>query len=207
MFKEIFKHLLQNSDITAYQMSKDTGISESLISNWKSGRQLPKYDSLNILADYFNVSGDYLLGRTDKAKIVTYINTSEPTDKKAIRSRIIPLYETRVSAGTGSWLSDDVPVEWMTVPQNEQTAKADYMLKVVGDSMQPKYFEGDFLLIKESPSILEGEIGIFIVNSESFVKKMGKGELISLNPTYEPIKFTEYDDVCCAGKVIGTIKM
>ena len=46
-------------------MSKETGISEALISNWKSGRQLPKYNSLNILVDYFNVSRDYLLGRVN----------------------------------------------------------------------------------------------------------------------------------------------
>lgn len=207
MFKDIFKHLLQNSGITAYQMSKDTGVSESLISNWKSGRQLPKYDSLNLLADYFKVSGDYLLGRTSSPNLNTFSKPSEVTEIKTEKSRIIPLYETRVSAGTGSWLSDDIPVEWMTIPQNEQTTKADYMLKVVGDSMQPKYFDGDFLLIKKSPSILEGEIGIFIVNSESFVKKMGKGELISLNPAYEPIKLNDYDDVRCAGKVISTLEM
>lgn len=65
MFKDIFRELIQNQGVTAYQMSKETGISEALISNWKSGRQLPKYDSLNILADYFNVSGDYLLGRVN----------------------------------------------------------------------------------------------------------------------------------------------
>lgn len=65
MFSEIFKQLIQNSGITVYKISKDTGISESLMSQWKSGRQLPKYDSLNILADYFNVSGDYLLGRVN----------------------------------------------------------------------------------------------------------------------------------------------
>jgi len=57
--------LLQNRNITAYRLSKDTGISEALISNWKSGRQLPKYDSIILLCDYFNVSADYLLGRTD----------------------------------------------------------------------------------------------------------------------------------------------
>ena len=52
-------------NITAYQMSKETGISEALISHRKSGRQLPKYDSINLLCDYFDVSADYLLGRTD----------------------------------------------------------------------------------------------------------------------------------------------
>lgn len=67
MFKDIFKQLIQKSGLSSYQISKDTGISESLISQWRSGRQLPKYDSLNILANYFNVSGDYLLGRTELA--------------------------------------------------------------------------------------------------------------------------------------------
>ena len=65
MFKDIFRELLQIHNITAYQMSKETGISEALISNWKSGRQLPKYDSINLLCDYFDVSADYLLGRAD----------------------------------------------------------------------------------------------------------------------------------------------
>ncbi|WP_419575281.1 XRE family transcriptional regulator [Ruminococcus sp.] len=204
MFSDIFKQLLQNCNVTAYQMSKDTGISESLISNWKSGRQLPKYDSLNILADYFNVSGDFLLGRTDEMPKQVEKQESQVV-KEPTKSRIIPLYMTRASAGTGNWLSDDIPVEWMTIPKTSLTEQADFMLKVRGDSMQPKFFDNDVLLIKKSPSILEGEIGIFILNGDSYVKQMGKGELISLNPVYEPIKLAEYDDIRCAGKVIGTV--
>lgn len=204
MFSDIFKQLLQNCNVTAYQMSKDTGISESLISNWKSGRQLPKYDSLNILADYFNVSGDFLLGRTDEMTKGSKKQEIQ-IEEEPIKSRIIPLYMTRTSAGTGNWLSDDVPVEWMTIPKTSLTEQADFMLKVKGDSMQPKFFDNDVLLIKKSPSILEGEIGIFILNGDSYVKKMGKGELISLNPVYEPIKLAEYDDIRCAGKVICTV--
>ena len=112
---------------------------------------------------------------------------------------------TGASAGTGNWLSDDVPVEWMTIPKTAITEQADYMLKVRGDSMQPKFFDNDVLLIKKSPSILEGEIGIFILNGDSYVKQMGRGELISLNPAYTPIKLTNYDDIRCSGKVIGTV--
>ena len=66
MFSDIFKQLIQNKGVTVYQISKDTGISESLMSHWKSGRQLPKYYSLNILAYYFNVSGDFLVGRSNE---------------------------------------------------------------------------------------------------------------------------------------------
>lgn len=66
LFKDIFRQLLQDNSVSAYKISRDTGISEALISYWKSGKQLPRYDSLNLLCDYFNVSADYLLGRTNE---------------------------------------------------------------------------------------------------------------------------------------------
>ena len=65
MFKDLLVKLIQDKGITAYKLSKDTGISEALISNWKTGRQLPKYDSIVLLCDYFGVSADYLLERTE----------------------------------------------------------------------------------------------------------------------------------------------
>lgn len=64
MFKDIFIQLLQSRNLTAYKLSKELDISETVISNWKNGRQLPKYDSLKLLCDYFDVSADYLLERT-----------------------------------------------------------------------------------------------------------------------------------------------
>lgn len=63
MFKEIFIQLLQSRNITAYKLSKDTGISQALISNWKKGTKIPASDNLLKIADYFNVSIDYLLGK------------------------------------------------------------------------------------------------------------------------------------------------
>lgn len=69
MFTEEFVKILQKNDITAYRIAKETGISQGLISQWKNGRQLPKYDSLKILCDYFNVSADYLLERTNVKEV------------------------------------------------------------------------------------------------------------------------------------------
>ncbi|MCH5300731.1 MAG: helix-turn-helix domain-containing protein [Ruminococcus sp.] len=127
---------------------------------------------------------------------------NEPSNERKI---VLPFYVTPASAGTGSWLSDEPPVEWITIPKNNKTATADFILEVRGDSMQPKFFNGDKVLIKQSNSIYEGEIGVFILNNESYIKKMGRGELISLNPAYDPIQLTELDDVRCAGKVIDNI--
>lgn len=58
---EKFAELLDKSNKTAYQVSKDTGIGQNIFSNWKAGRSNPKADKLKILAHYFGVSIEYFL--------------------------------------------------------------------------------------------------------------------------------------------------
>lgn len=58
---EKFAALLEKTNKTAYQVSKDTGIGENVFSYWKTGRSKPKADKLKILADYFGVTVDYFL--------------------------------------------------------------------------------------------------------------------------------------------------
>lgn len=60
MYKK-FVTLLVEHNKTAYQVSKDTGIAQSVLSNWKTGRSKPKIDKLKILANYFDVSIEYFL--------------------------------------------------------------------------------------------------------------------------------------------------
>lgn len=58
---EKFVELLDKTNKTPYQVSKDTGIAQSVLSDWKRGRCKPKADKLKILADYFSVSIEYFL--------------------------------------------------------------------------------------------------------------------------------------------------
>lgn len=58
---ERFSELLDKTNKTAYQVSKDTGIPQSVLSDWKRGRSNVKIDKLKILADYFGVSIEYFL--------------------------------------------------------------------------------------------------------------------------------------------------
>lgn len=62
-------HLLEERGITAYRLSKDTGIPDSMLKRWKSGDNLPSLEKAVQLADYFEVSIDYLVGRTDNPKV------------------------------------------------------------------------------------------------------------------------------------------
>ena len=56
-----FVELLQKNNVTPYQVSKSTGISQSTLSDWKTGRAKPKADKLLKLAEYFGVTVDYFL--------------------------------------------------------------------------------------------------------------------------------------------------
>lgn len=56
-----FVKLLQKHNITAYKVAKDTKISTSTLSDWKTGRSIPKVDKLKKIADYFRVPITYFL--------------------------------------------------------------------------------------------------------------------------------------------------
>ena len=63
---EVFEQLLQKFGVTAYQVSKATGISQSTLSNWKARRNLIRGDKAQKIADYFGVSVDYLMTGEEK---------------------------------------------------------------------------------------------------------------------------------------------
>jgi len=85
-----------------------------------------------------------------------------------------------------------------TVPSS-----ADYAVRVSGDSMMPRFVDQQIIFIHEQSALDEGEIGIFCLNNDAYLKKLGRGCLISLNPKYDPIPISEHDDFKVFGKVVG----
>lgn len=65
---EIFEQLLQKYGVTAYKVSKETGVTQSTLSDWKNGRSTPKTDNMKKIADYFGVTLDYLTTGKDELK-------------------------------------------------------------------------------------------------------------------------------------------
>ncbi len=107
-----------------------------------------------------------------------------------------------VSAGTGAYLGPE-EFETIFVEENELTRRASFGVPVRGDSMEPLYHDGDILVVEGAEDVNIGEIGVFTVNGDGYVKKRGDGVLISLNPDYAPIPIT--GDSWCNGKVIGLL--
>lgn len=112
-----------------------------------------------------------------------------------------PYYSIPVSAGFGNPL-DDSPEEELEIEDTIEHRKGDFIVKISGDSMKPNYNNGDLVLVQKQPTIEIGEIGIFVLNGESYIKKLGVNELISLNAKYLPKPYTAADSILCCGKVI-----
>lgn len=114
---------------------------------------------------------------------------------------LLPYYGRIVSAGTGQFVFDDIPPEMIEVENNHINMQAEFAVGVNGDSMEPTYKDGDVLLIKKQPSVNVGEIGIFMIDGEAFVKEFAGEFLKSHNDKYEDILVT--DQTICLGKVVG----
>ena len=199
------KKLCKEKGISITELQKHCDLSKSFIYDLEKRSASPSCQKVSSIADYLECSVDYLLGRTASPNPYQIQKQSSFLDSTAMKMTILPLYRTPSSAGTGSVIFDDIPVEYINVKKSNETEEADFMVEVRGDSMIPRYNDGDIVLVKQSESIYENEIGVFILNGESFIKKMGNGRLISLNPAYSPIEIHEYDSIRCAGRVIGTI--
>ncbi|MBQ7173231.1 MAG: helix-turn-helix domain-containing protein [Clostridia bacterium] len=119
--------------------------------------------------------------------------------------RSISLYELPVSAGVGVYL-DEARSESISIPNNDKTAEADYALRISGNSMEPKYHDGDVLLVQECESVEVGELGIFLLDGCGFFKIYDGDRLLSINPAYGPILLKDFESVQCKGRVIGRLK-
>lgn len=72
-----FVNLLNSKGITPYKVHKDTGIATATLSDWKNGKSTPKPDKMQILADYFNVSLEYLITGNEHEGGETYFLNEE----------------------------------------------------------------------------------------------------------------------------------
>lgn len=79
-----FQRLMEERGITPYKVSKDTGIAQSTLSDWKNGKITPKANKLETLAKYFNVSMDYFFGLESAVS-----NKLTPEEKDRLKLRIL----------------------------------------------------------------------------------------------------------------------
>lgn len=92
MFNLIFVKYLQERNISAYKLSKETGISQGLISDYKNGVKKPTTENLVKIADFFKCSIDSLLGRDGanemEIQLINDFRSVTEDGKKAILKQV-----------------------------------------------------------------------------------------------------------------------
>ncbi len=231
---QILNELMTKSNISAYKISKETGISDRLIGYWKNGDKMPSAENLLTIANYFGISVDYLLTgkekdqqlNDDEQELLEYYKKLPEHGRMKLIGRaagmadvyaeqvdepkpnVISLHcsENRVSAGTGEELYEYEQWETIDVIETPQSRKADFMLIIDGDSMEPKFHDGDYVLVRQQPAVEIGQIGIFYVDGKGYIKKYGGDHLISLNKKYDDISLINTESRCF-GLVLGVAEL
>lgn len=135
---EIFSELLQKYGVTPYKVSKETGISQSSLSDWKKGKITPKTDSLQKIASYFGVTLDYLTsGEKEPEKKET---TLTPKDERDITNEIIKVMQKLSDKESGPVCFDG---EELTDEDKELfSAQLEIMLRHLKKENKVKYNPG-----------------------------------------------------------------
>ncbi|HEM6145153.1 TPA: S24 family peptidase [Streptococcus suis] len=111
-------------------------------------------------------------------------------------------YDQPASAGTGQYLND-VQVEQIELPINVQ---ADFVVPIYGDSMEPEYQSGDYIFVKLSVDLSDGDIGVFEYYGDAYIKQLLINEdgafLHSLNEKYNDIRIDRDSDFRIIGQVV-----
>ena len=204
-----------------------------VIYNWEKGIGRPDCDKLAKLCDLLGVSADELIGCKSMAQrptatewntlqkyraldehgkeVVDYLIDSEykrvrlSIKKPKPRMLKIDWFTLPASAGTGNILDSDLAEE-LLVSESAEAEQADFVISVGGDSMEPTYHDGDKVFVEKCDAIEVGEVGIFVVNGDVYIKEFGNKGLISHNEKYKPIRIGENDSVYCCGRVIGIVE-
>ena len=203
MFKDNLKKLRKEKKITQEELSKIIGVERSSIGKYESSGVIPSVDVLNKIADYFNVSVDYLLGRSNAP--ANPIDPFSFANIQPIKKHRIPLLG---EIACGEPLFADEDFEGFI----ESDIEADFALRCSGDSMTgARIMDGDIVLIKKQDMVENGEIAAVIIENEATLKRVmyfkGKNTLILKpeNPRYEDLIYTndELNQIRILGKAVA----
>lgn len=119
------------------------------------------------------------------------------SEKKVVY--ITSWYPMPMSAGTGQPAGSEEPEDLELTKRPPRGTS--YVAPISGGSMEPTYHDGEKLFVRACEEISIGQIGVFLMDGQQWVKELGHGVLISHNSEYAPIRMRE--DIRCQGLVLG----
>lgn len=232
-FKERLKEARLEKGYTQEQLAKLIGVAKSTFTGYEKGNSEPNMLTIKRIMDVLDIDANYLwadeidndntfvasfseqqiikkyrnldnhgIKAVDSILDIEYNRCTTIREPEPLYTKFIDKVPNFASAGAGDYLFDDIPFEKIEV---DADCTADFAIGIDGDSMEPTYFNGQTVLVKKQDSINIGEIGIFIVDGECYIKELGQDRLISHNKRYPDKMFNECMDIRVVGKVVGKL--
>ena len=201
-------------------------VSNQAVSKWEKDMTLPSARQFLTLCDVLDIEdirGEFSEGQAGllrglnpegRRHALDYIQLLRESGRYAVQPRLhelrtlpkrsLPLYSLAVSAGTGQFL-DGEDYEMVEVGQ-EVPDGSNFGVRVAGDSMEPRFHNGQIIWVRQQRSLMTGEIGIFLYDGNAYLKQLvareGRVALHSLNPHYEDIFISDALPLRVLGKVL-----
>ena len=203
-FRTRLKQLRMEKQLNQTDLGSALNLATSTISMYENGKREPDFETLETIADYFNVDIDYLLGKTDKITRIEFDDYSDVKNLIHPSAYRIPIVG-KICAGDGCFVIE----EKMGYFAIDHTIKADFALIVKGDSMiDIDINDGDIVLIKKVYDYYDGRIYAIrlIDENEATIKKCyfeeDKVIMQPCNPEFKPM-IADGKNVFVVGECVG----
>lgn len=190
------KELRNVKQIKQIDLCKKLGVTQGALSSWENEKYEPDINSLKKLSEFFNVSIDYLLGRSD---------TSSTHDSHGIRIPVLG----KIVAGIPIEAVEEI-LDYEEITPELASSGEYFALRIKGNSMEPKISEGDVIIVRKQDYADNGDTAIVLVNGdEATVKKIRKSpdgiSLIPNNPSYDIIFYSNKEIEDLPVRIIGKV--
>ena len=172
------RRLRESHGLNQSDLAQIAGVSDKAVSTWENDLKIPRMGAIQKIADYFGLR---------KSDIIEDSDSVMPPAPPVVRIPVVG----RVVAGIPTEAVEDI-VDWEEIP-HAQAKRGDYIgLKVTGSSMEPRFLDGDTVIVRRQPDVESGEIAVvFVGGHEATMKKVLKQPdgitLVALNTAvYEP---------------------
>lgn len=231
--KEIVNILKEEKDkqgLSISELARRVNMAKSAVSRYFNYTREFPLNRADDFARVLNITPEYLLGVNENKKdnsttkqildsvfskleeprqdkVVAYAKSELDDQNKVvnIKDYTYDYYDDAVSAGTGQYIGTSQR-ETITLPVEFD---ADYVVPVYGDSMEPEYYDGDYIFIESTVNLNDGEIGVFELYGDTYVKQLiledDHAYLHSLNKKYKDMKVDADagSDFRVLGRVVG----
>lgn len=187
------KRLRSEAKISQRELADRLFVSQQAVAKWERGDSTPNPETVVKLADIFGVSTDTLLGKV--------------TVDGVLRIPVLGV----IPAGIPVEAVEEI-MDWEEIPAEWGVGGREYFgLKVKGDSMYPRYLDGDTVILRKQRTCDSGDDCAVMVNGDDstlkqvFLKGDGSMEIWPLNPSYPPRTFTAEDIVKLPVSIAGVV--